>query len=84
MNSLEQLKQDLKKHTPNVGVETVLKKLKKGELKKVYISDNCRDKEAVLKLAGQSGAELHETGTNNVELGTICKKPFSISALGFE
>ena len=82
--SADQLKQDLKKATPLFGLEVTIKKLKKGELKKIYISSNCKDKESIRSYAKKTGAELTELEQNNVELGVLCKKPFSISALGFE
>ena len=84
MNPAEQLKQDLKKATPIIGVEVNLKKLRKGELKKIYLAHNCKEKETIKTYAQELGTELIELEQNNVEVGVLCKKPFSISVLGFE
>ncbi len=84
MNSTEQLKQDLKKGTPFFGAEVNLKKAQRGELKKIYLTKNCKEKETLLKQAKNSEIEIIELEQNNVELGVLCKKPFSISVLGFE
>ena len=84
MNSSEQLKQDLKKATPIFGVEVTLKKLRKGELKKIYLANNCKEKTSLLRYARQNDIEVIELEQNNIEVGVLCKKPFSISAIGFE
>ena len=80
----DQLKADLKKSTPFYGVEVTLKKLRKGELRKIYLSTNCKDKETIHSLAKKTGIQVVELQENNAEIGVICKKPFSISALCFE
>ena len=80
----DQLKQDLKKSTPFYGVEVTLKKLRKGELKKIYLSKDCKDKETILSLAQKTGIHVIELQETNAEIGVVCKKPFSISALCFE
>ena len=84
MNAADQLKQDLKKGTAILGTEVNLKKLRKGELKKIYVAHNCKDKDAIKHYAQQTGTQVIELEQTNVEVGVICKKPFSISALGFE
>ncbi len=84
MNNIEELKQDLKKATPLIGIEVNLKKLRKGEIKKLYLAKNCKDKDTLLKYAKNAGIIILTLEQNNVELGVLCKKPFSISALGFE
>ena len=84
MNSPEQLKQDLKKATPIFGIEVTLKKLRKGELKKIYLAKNCKEKTSLLRYAQQNDIEVIELEQNNIEVGVLCKKPFSISAICFE
>ena len=80
----ETLKQDLKKSTPFYGVEVTLKKLRKGELRKIYLSKNCKEKETILSLSKKTGIPVVELEENNAEVGVICKKPFAISTLCFE
>jgi len=69
-----------------IGTQRTLKKLKMGELKKVYASSNCPkdvldDLEHYSKLHNIPLVVLKE---NNEELGVICKKPFFISVLSLE
>ncbi|MBS3135041.1 ribosomal L7Ae/L30e/S12e/Gadd45 family protein [Candidatus Woesearchaeota archaeon] len=69
-----------------IGTQRTLKKLKMGELKKVYVSSNCPkdvldDLEHYSKLHNIPLVVLKE---NNEELGVICKKPFFISVLSLE
>ncbi|MFH0868179.1 MAG: ribosomal L7Ae/L30e/S12e/Gadd45 family protein [Candidatus Woesearchaeota archaeon] len=66
-----------------IGTERTIKNLKLGRIEKVIISSNCS--ETVLndinRYAGLSKTETIKVVYPNTELGTICKKPFSISVL---
>ena len=69
-----------------IGTERTLKKLKMGELKKVYVSSNCPknvmdDVEHYTKLYNIPLVKLNES---NEELGILCKKPFFISILSLQ
>ena len=69
-----------------LGTQRTLKKLKMGEVKKVYVSSNCpedvlEDIEHYTKIHKIPLIKLKE---NNEELGIICKKPFYISVLSLE
>jgi len=68
------------------GTHRTLKKLKMGEIKKVYVSSNCPeevlgDLEHYSKIHNIPLVKLKE---NNEELGIICKKSFHISVLSLE
>ncbi len=69
-----------------IGTERTLKALKKGELKKVFLSSNTSSEviEDVEKFAQLSGVEVVRLEHPNDELGALCKKPFSISVLGLK
>ncbi len=59
------------------GVEQTKKALKDGRAQMVVLSRNCPCQE----LAEQTDVKVHVYGGNNMELGALCGKPFSVSAL---
>ena len=59
------------------GLAETKKSLKKGEAKLVVIASNCPEKDVG---SGATPKVVVLSGTN-VELGSACGKPFSISAL---
>ncbi len=67
-----------------IGTDRVLKSVRKGEATKVILASNAPDSLRVqlsrYKELGSS-FELEEAGMPNDELGTLCKKPFSIAAI---
>ncbi|HLD05821.1 MAG TPA: ribosomal L7Ae/L30e/S12e/Gadd45 family protein [Candidatus Nanoarchaeia archaeon] len=67
-----------------IGTERTLKELKLGKLAKVYVTNNCPPdlKENVQRQAMLAKTEIEQLEIPNQELGTLCKKPFSISLLG--
>ncbi|MFC1800967.1 ribosomal L7Ae/L30e/S12e/Gadd45 family protein [Nanoarchaeota archaeon] len=78
------LKEAVKEKKLVIGTEQVMKLLKKGKLKKVYLSSNCPEEvvsevEHYSKLTGVTVVRLERP---NKDLGTFCKKPFSVSVLG--
>ena len=66
-----------------IGTDRVLKAVRAGSAKKVLLATNAplvlRDQ--LLHYQRISPFEVEETGKTNDELGTACKKPFSIAAL---
>lgn len=80
-----ELKDKLKNNEVTLGTDKVLKQLKLGKLKQVYISSNCPkhvidDVEHYAKL---HNIKVERSDKTNEELGIMCKKPFSISVLGY-
>jgi len=67
-----------------IGKDRTLKNLKTGKVSKVFVSVNCPSdwKEDLKYYCGFANIELKELTYPNDELGTICKKPFSISVMG--
>jgi len=67
-----------------IGEDEVLKNARKSTLLKVYVASNTKalllkDLERYSKL---SGFEVLDTKVPNDDLGTVCKKPYSISTIG--
>jgi len=66
-----------------IGTDRVLKAVRKGGISKVVLASNAPETlraqlERYRKLAEFS---VDDAGMTNDELGTLCKKPFSIAAL---
>lgn len=67
-----------------LGAERTIKELKRGNLSKVLIASNCSKK---IKATVQYYCEIskipfEELKEDDVELGVLCKKQFSISVAG--
>ena len=67
-----------------IGTEKTLKQLKLGKLAKVYLTQNCPPilRQNVERQAQMTQTEIVPLDVPNNELGTLCKKPFSINLLG--
>ncbi|MCK4590066.1 MAG: ribosomal L7Ae/L30e/S12e/Gadd45 family protein [Nanoarchaeota archaeon] len=78
------IKKALKEDQLVFGTDRTVKLLKQGQLKKVYYSINCPESlVAELEHYGKlAGVEVVRLNKPNNELGTFCKKPFSINVLG--
>ena len=78
-----EIKKLIKERKVIIGTERAIKGLKLGKVEKVLLSSNCAEKtvEDINYYAGLSSIETVKLGYSNEELGTICKKPFSISVL---
>ncbi len=82
--SVKEIKESLKTAHLVIGKEQLIKELKKGKIKKVFLSSNCPQtlKKSLEKYAQLAEAEVSGLKETNVELGVVCKKPFSISVIG--
>ena len=82
---MDNLRTAVKEGKVIIGTDKTLKLLRKGALKKVYLSKNCQDnvKEDIKHYGKLFNIEVKETNKTNEDLGVICKKPFSISVLGY-
>lgn len=67
-----------------LGKDEVLKNVRRGLMSKVFVASNCPEMlmTDLQKYSKMSGFELLETKVPNDELGSVCKKPFSIVVLG--
>ena len=80
----ETLRKTLRSEKAVIGTAVTLKMLKKEELAKIYIAHNCPEntKSDIMHYSKIANIEVEELGVLNNELGTICKKPFSVSVVG--
>ena len=70
-----------------IGYKKTLKELGKGNIAKVFLSNNAPDfmKSKFNKIKKSSKNFTYFILTiDNTELGTLCKKPFSVSCLGIK
>ncbi len=67
-----------------LGTDRTLKAMRNGNLKRIYLASNAdsKVKEDIEYYKEMSDFEVVELKENNIDLGTICKKPFSISIIG--
>jgi len=67
-----------------IGEDEVLKHARKGTLVKVYHASNANKATIVdlQKYGKLSNFEVLDTKVPNDDLGTVCKKPYSISTIG--
>lgn len=69
-----------------IGKERTIKLLKKGELQKIYLANNLDEetKKDIEHYAKLNNTETETLKLNNNELGTFCRKPFSIAILSLK
>lgn len=80
---MDEIKKILGSEKLIIGKERTLKLLKKGSLAKIYLASNV-DKDSledIVHYAKINDVELVFLKQPNDELGTLCKKPFSIAVM---
>ena len=83
--SVKEIKDSLEKGNIVIGLKETIKGLKLKKISQVFICNNCPeniqgDLERYSKIAE---IKLEVLNQSNEDLGVLCKKPFSISVLGF-
>lgn len=78
------LRDELKSKKPVIGLERNLKMMRNSSVKRVYVASNFNARENITAIGKSIGIEVSVVSENSKELGVMCKKPFSISVLGFE
>lgn len=84
MDETTEIKNAMKDGVAIVGEERTLKLLRNKKVKKVFMASNTKQhlKEDLKHYTQLASVELVELSLTNEELGTLCKKPFSISVIG--
>jgi len=67
-----------------IGTERVLKGIKAGSLKRIFLASNCPKAvhDDILNYAKLASIPVVELNYNNEEVGIFCKKNFLVSVLG--
>lgn len=83
MDEIEEIRKMTGEKKIVMGLDRTLKKLRNGKLEKIFLAFNCPiDVKENIKYYGKlRKIKVIELKINNNELGTICRKPFSISVL---
>lgn len=83
-DAIKEIKDIIKKGKVIFGSEQAIKSAKKGELKTAFLASNCKQeiKDDLSKYANISEFGLIQLEIDNRDLGTIAKKPFSVSVIG--
>lgn len=61
------------------GFEQTMKAVKAGKVKLIIVSSNCPEKQMVM--IKDKEVSFHRFNGTNIELGSACGKPFSVSVL---
>jgi large subunit ribosomal protein L30e len=82
--NIEEIKKLLKEEKVIMGSKTVIKNLRKNQMKKIFVADNCKDEtfSDIEQYCKINKTEFVKLNYPNDELGVICKKPFAISVIG--
>jgi len=82
---MKDLQELIKEKRLIIGTDRVLKMLKNEQLTNISIASNCPEnvKEDIKHYSKIFNVKLVELKETNQELGIICKKPFSISVIGW-
>jgi len=82
--SVKEIRESLQKKQAIIGKDKVIKGLKTGKVKKIFLSSNCSENMSkhIRRYSELSDVEVVDIKQTNVELGVLCKKPFSISTIG--
>ena len=80
----EALRGMLRSEKAVIGTDRTLKELKQGALASIYLAKNCpaETQSDIQHYSKIAGVEVHSVGVMNNELGTLCRKPFSVSVVG--
>ncbi|MBN1377360.1 ribosomal L7Ae/L30e/S12e/Gadd45 family protein [Candidatus Woesearchaeota archaeon] len=81
---MEEIKNILEKEKIVLGTDEVMKNLKKGRIIKVLVAKNCNGntKKDLERYSTLYNFELKFLDIDNDELGSLCKKLFSVSLVG--
>ena len=81
---LSQIKKLIENDKIILGSTVILKELKKGNIKKIYLSTNMLKsiKEDIEYYSKLSKVDVMQTKLSNEEFGIMCKKSFLISSIG--
>lgn len=83
--SLEELRRALKEEKVVFGTKETLRNLKKGKLKKVFVSGNCPKnlRDDIKHFSKIAKIDVVELTQPDDELALLCKKNFSVSVLSY-
>lgn len=83
---MKEIRENLEKDNLLFGRDETLKGLKNKTLDKVFISKNVDEetRNSLAYYANLQEIDVVNTNLTSIDLGTLCKKPFSVSMLGLK
>ncbi|HLC74762.1 MAG TPA: ribosomal L7Ae/L30e/S12e/Gadd45 family protein [Candidatus Nanoarchaeia archaeon] len=83
MDNIAEVKQAIKEGNAVIGLQRTLKLLKQKKIKKIFLASNTAKltKEDIAHYSKLANVTVADLELKNEDLGTICKKPFSISVI---
>jgi ribosomal protein L30E len=68
-----------------IGLNSVEKNLRRKNLKKLFFANNAskKDKDRLINLCESFDCDYEELDIDNINLGYVCKKRFSVAFIGF-
>lgn len=84
MITTEQIRKLIEDKKVTIGATATTKALRAGTLKTLVIASNAaaQTRETLTRSATLAGVSIDDLSLPNDDLGTMCKKPFAIQALG--
>lgn len=84
MDAVSEVKLAMKEGTAIIGFQRTMKLLRKNKIKKVFFASNTakRTKEDIMHYSSIAQVPVEQLKLTNEDVGTMCKKPFSISVIG--
>lgn len=81
--TVEDLKAALKNEKMTIGTKEVIRKLKHGQVKKVFVATTCPEavRTTVKRYASLNKIEIIEVAVPSSEIALLCKKNYPISIL---
>ncbi|MDD5178113.1 MAG: ribosomal L7Ae/L30e/S12e/Gadd45 family protein [Candidatus Nanoarchaeia archaeon] len=82
---MKNLEEALKSNNLTIGTKTTLRKLRENKVRHIFLASNCDEKikKDIDSLAGINNVEVVQLDVDNIELGTLCKKPFVVTVLSY-
>ncbi|MAG78061.1 hypothetical protein CL616_01720 [archaeon] len=83
--SLEELKKAIKEKELTLGSNQTLDKLKMGKVKTIYLASDCPEnvRKDIMHHSDLADIKVNSLEIKGMELGTMCKKQFSVSVLSY-
>ncbi|MBS3138880.1 ribosomal L7Ae/L30e/S12e/Gadd45 family protein [Candidatus Woesearchaeota archaeon] len=83
MDAIAEVKQAMKEGTIVIGSEKTMKLLRQSKVKKIFLASNTSKKarEEIMHYSSIAKVPVELLSITNEDVGTMCKKPFSISVL---
>ncbi len=83
---MQDLKQAIKQNVLVIGTDRTMKKARDGSVSKIYLASNCSEetKQNVDHYAKIFSFPVVSLDENSEELGSLCKKSFSISVASIQ